>query len=1261
MTFQDEFSVLRIAPPVGASIRNMAPRSRTHTQRTSIVSVNVLILAVYTLELLANVGAFEVTVVSPGNLFSDPVLDILHGDFGQSPSGTITAKLVAADDSLACSVESLRNAAALNGSVAIARRGACSFQVKLNSLMAVGALAAIIVQTNAVASPVPVIMTAINYGQPVSLDTIPGAMVSFADGNKLIDAVTSGTNVTMSVASAPAVSGDIAVLEELYSTLGGTNWQFPYGWNSVPRGNPCVGRGWFGVRCNSLGRVHALNVPKMNLAGALPVSLSNLVALKTLFISSNAGLRGSLPDVSFFPQLRMLEISSTGLLDTLSASLGGLSRLLYFKGDDTKISGSLPAGLLALPRLQYLSLAQCLLSGSLPSTWNLPSLKYLSLQGNKFAGVIAADAFSTLLALQTLDLSNNQFAGAVPRFVNMTSLQGVTLRNNLFSSVDADGAGTTFVGLSKLTTLDIALNRLSGNFFSIAGLPVLEQIDVSKNALSGPLHASFATVLTLRAIVASSNQVTAPLPAGLFNLRNLERVDLSFNKFDADFSAIFIGLVGASPTTLTSLDLSNNLLTGSIEFTTQPFGKLSSFDVSHNRLSGPVYGTLLANFEKVEYLDLSSNAFAGVVPQMIGRLNSLRYFSIANNTGMLDASLPSFVIPTDVFTKQPGTFFSCPTLSGQNSKLQVYIDHNYNGYQLCKCERGYYGAVPDCRLCLENSLCGIEASITGLNTTMVAPRGYYPMPYSPDPRDWRIIVACSKLSRGEVQCNPSSSSPFACAEGYEGRLCSKCAGGFYREGFVCTPCNYDVSRFTVAVFVIFAVCWFIGASLNDGYSFIGQAAMSVFTASQIVSIIIGRTAFHWPDEIYSSSRAIAWTLLSPEAITCLASMSPTQLLAYRVLLPLFAGVAAGIVLAVYLGIVKLVCWKTGATTPVDTEVNLSSICDTNKESVCAETDGGAANSGSTCGLSKKRGTLSTVSNLSLVSLAVVSRDRFRGQFRARWARVFLMILDLSYIPILFGIVNAFSCEADPLTGERFSRHYPWMSCDGSAYSSLQGIAIASIVVYVVGVPLLFVAALKATASPRFAAYHQRLVTVSGFYSEAYRPGCRYYEIVVLSKRIFFVILSSSNIGSYYTGVVFVFVVLATWVGLTTMLRPFHDPRMNRLETVSGYVTLLAIVSGVIFSSDVLSGSVVTCEAITFTIGCLLMGVYPFELLRHFVSLGAAPTVTSEPETAETFVQRVTRAVSDPVRRISVAWADEVETTQHAQHTQQQPPPVVAVP
>ncbi|CAI5501659.1 unnamed protein product [Closterium sp. Naga37s-1] len=163
---------------------------------------------------------------------------------------------------------------------------------------------------------------------------------------------------------------------------------------------------WWGVTINEFGSVTALELPRAEITGPLPMLLTKLTGLTAL------DLRGN------------------------------------------HLRGSIPKGLLAaLPGLQSLYLSDNNLVGEFPfnEVFRKPvvPMAMLQIDGNVFTGTIADDVFANATSLQSLGLSSNKFFGAIPSSLgNCRQISAIDLSDN---HVLLDLSGNYFEGSTQLT------------------------------------------------------------------------------------------------------------------------------------------------------------------------------------------------------------------------------------------------------------------------------------------------------------------------------------------------------------------------------------------------------------------------------------------------------------------------------------------------------------------------------------------------------------------------------------------------------------------------------------------------------------------------------------------------------------------------------------------------------------------------------------------------------------------------------------------
>lgn len=177
---------------------------------------------------------------------------------------------------------------------------------------------------------------------------------------------------------------------------------------------------------------------------------------------------------------------------------------------------------------------------------------------------------------------------------------------------------------------------VAGEIPSIFSLPVLRELDLSGNHLSGPIRKFDKAPSHLESLVLSNNEFSDHIPKAFFQLASLKHLDISSNNFVGLLDlTLFWGL-----SKLTSLHVSNNQLhvvegeahvplpidfygpnklgLASCNITQFPrtlrrINNMSYLDLSHNKISGDVPNWIWETWSSsLNYLDLSHNMLTGI-------------------------------------------------------------------------------------------------------------------------------------------------------------------------------------------------------------------------------------------------------------------------------------------------------------------------------------------------------------------------------------------------------------------------------------------------------------------------------------------------------------------------------------------------------------------------------------------------------------------------------------------------------------------------
>lgn len=190
--------------------------------------------------------------------------------------------------------------------------------------------------------------------------------------------------------------------------------------------------------------------------------------------------------------------------------------------------GKLPSAdiLQGLPQLTRLRFQNCGLDGELPASLP-PSLRILALGDNSISGTIPDWSSGSL---EEVYVWKNQLSGTLPLLQGLQRLATLQCqRNALTGPVPASWATAPWAG--GVTYIDLSDNRLVGGLPAEWGLAMvqLQELWVVRSNLTGPLPDTWRSLLQLRVLGLWENALTGMVPAWLGGLSNLQLLWLNTN------------------------------------------------------------------------------------------------------------------------------------------------------------------------------------------------------------------------------------------------------------------------------------------------------------------------------------------------------------------------------------------------------------------------------------------------------------------------------------------------------------------------------------------------------------------------------------------------------------------------------------------------------------------------------------------------------------------------------------------------------------
>lgn len=447
-------------------------------------------------------------------------------------------------------------------------------------------------------------------------------------------------------------------------------------WNSTI--SHCM---WKGVRCSPAhaGRVVALELPGLQLAGQISPSVGNLTFLKMLNLSANS-LSGQLPPFNYLHKLEILDLSSNSFHDNIPnalancsnlrelhlrknslfgqipSKLGLLSNLEVLRISYNNLTGSIPLSLGNITNVATINIASNMLNGSIPDElgklanistlllggnslsgkvprvlYNLSSLRSLGLEINELGGTLPDNIGDLLPNLEHLLLNQNMFEGRIPASLgNASGISLLALNNNKFS-----GISSSFVGkLKDLWLLNLECNDIKasdsqiGEFFdALTNCSVLQVLSLARNQINGSIPNSLGNLsTTLERLILSANTLSGLVPPSIGNLGSLIQLSLDSNIYLNGTIEEWIGRL----TKLQYLSLQYNNFTGPIPPSIGNLSQLTQLILSNNSFEGQIPPSL-GKLGQLSYLDLGYNNIQGKIPQEISNLNQLSKIYLSSN------------------------------------------------------------------------------------------------------------------------------------------------------------------------------------------------------------------------------------------------------------------------------------------------------------------------------------------------------------------------------------------------------------------------------------------------------------------------------------------------------------------------------------------------------------------------------------------------------------------------------------------------------
>ncbi|XP_041006955.1 brassinosteroid LRR receptor kinase-like [Juglans microcarpa x Juglans regia] len=460
---------------------------------------------------------------------------------------------------------------------------------------------------------------------------------------------------------------------------------------------------WLAGACAS-GVLVELDLSTNNLSGTVPAGLSVCSSLESFDVSSNK-LYGKLPVEVFakMSNLKKLDLSFNSFFGALPDSLSKLVGLETLDLSSNNLSGSIPITLCEAPgnSLKELFLQNNLFSGWIPASLsNCSQLVSLDLSFNYLSGTIPS-SLGTLSKLRDMILWLNQLHGEIPQeLMYIQTLENLILDFNELT-------GTIPSGLSNCTNLNwisLSNNRLSGEIPGWIGqLSNLAILKLSNNSFHGRIPPELGDCKSLIWLDLNTNYLNGSIPSALFRQSGNIAVNFISGKTyvyikndgskECHGAGNLLEFAGISQTLLNRISTRNpcnftRVYGGKIQPTFNHNGSMIFLDISHNMLSGSIPKEMGKMFY-LYILNLGHNNISGTIPEELGYLKSLNILDLSSNR--LEGTIPQSITGLSLLTEMDVSNNYLTGMIPEMGQLDTFPAYKFQnnsglcGYPLPKC------------------------------------------------------------------------------------------------------------------------------------------------------------------------------------------------------------------------------------------------------------------------------------------------------------------------------------------------------------------------------------------------------------------------------------------------------------------------------------------------------------------------------------------------------------------------------------------------
>jgi Leucine-rich repeat (LRR) protein len=303
------------------------------------------------------------------------------------------------------------------------------------------------------------------------------------------------------------------------------------------------------------------------------------------------------------PRVVAFALPERGIEGTLIDALGVMDALRVLNLSGNRFTGDIGAWIGNLIRVQELRIAGTNATQTLPAT---------ALTGGLRGHL--PNELANLTTLKVLDVSGNQLSGGFPEFLcSFPDLRECSLANNRYNGTLPECLGT---------------------------LANIEMLNLSGNQFTGTIPPAIGQILSLRDFRAARNQLTGTIPPFGVTSATLRLTTSALANVKSPNGNVNTGALAASLFSLQILDLSQNLLSGSIPASLGNLSSLSTLRLNNNRLTGQIPADIW-NATSLRSVYLNANQLTGSIPEAMSRAQLLQTLVLDSNrlTGVVPAGV----------------------------------------------------------------------------------------------------------------------------------------------------------------------------------------------------------------------------------------------------------------------------------------------------------------------------------------------------------------------------------------------------------------------------------------------------------------------------------------------------------------------------------------------------------------------------------------------------------------------------------------------